>query len=124
MEVDASRGGEHSCGAQVVARTLELLGPPALDALGLGLFQLLDFGNGHPYLQSCLRQVRPATPIGCPSNEGSATVLRTLGADGAGDPERLSLRELAFEPESRGVLLPDQGAPGQARLAEEVVDHV
>src|SRR6478735_3730117 len=99
MEVDASRGGEHSCGAQVVARTLELLGPPALDALGLGLFQLLDFGSTTSYLQSCFRQVRPATSIGGRSNEGSATFLRTLGSDGAGDPDRLSLRQLAFEPE-------------------------
>src|SRR5262249_31760718 len=54
VEVDGGRGGQYGRGAQLVARPLELLGPPALDAGGLGLSQLSKFGDGHRYLPSSL----------------------------------------------------------------------
>src|SRR5438067_11477334 len=74
VKVDIRRRREHRRRAQVVTRALELLGPPALDALGLGLLELLKFGSGHPYLQSCHPLIRPATPIWMSPERGIGTI--------------------------------------------------
>ena len=55
VEVDVGGGRQHRDGAQLVPGALELLGPPAGDALVLGLFQNLNVGRGH----SCLRSWSP-----------------------------------------------------------------
>ena len=47
VQVDVVPLGQLSCGSGVVPRPLELLSPPAHDAIGLGLFDLDFLSHSH-----------------------------------------------------------------------------
>src|SRR5262249_47593428 len=102
MEVDVPRSREPPRGGGLVPRPLELLRPPALDAVLLGFLVKLKFDRGHRLAPSPVyRFFGDITHSDVPQMGGGS-------AQRPGELERLLLGQRALEPERQLAVLPEQ----------------